>query len=452
MPKQSVHAEMQRTFLFALPLIGTQLLSISLAAIDTMMAGMISPTALASAGVASMLFDTSFMILVGLFTLLSPMISKAISANDRHQVRHVFQQGLWLALLSGIALFFLTQNMYRIMPIIGVDAQIIPLAKDYLSVTAWMMPIGGVMMSLRTLNEGLSNLKVLFWISLLSIPLNVAGNYVFIHGLFGFPKLGVLGIALSSLIMWVILVAILLAYVLVKPDFKPLRLFKKVERPNSRTLTNMLGNGLPVSLSLIMEVGMFAAVGLLMATLGVNEAAANQIALNFAAMTFMVPLGISMALSIRIGTAVGKNDFQQVRRIGISGIVLSTLIMGVMFLLILFAREAVSSLYTSKVEVIGIATGLLLIAALFQIPDGIQIAASGCLRGLQDTKIPMLYSLLGYWIIGLPVAYYLGIVLDFRGQGLWIGLICGLIITAFLGVNRFLSLTHKHILGKVKHV
>lgn len=449
MPKQSAtyRAEMRRTFVFALPLIGTQLLSISLAAIDTMMAGMISPTALAAAGVASMLFDTSFMILVGLFTLLSPMISKAVSANDRHHVRHVFQQGLWLALFSGIALYFLTSNMYRIMPVIGVDAQITPLAKDYLSVTAWMMPIGGVMMSLRTLNEGLSNLTVLFWISLLSIPLNVAGNYVFIYGLFGLPKLGVLGIALSSLIMWVLLVAILLVYVLLKSDFQPLRLFKKIESPNARTLTTMLGNGLPVSLSLIMEVGMFAAVGLLMATLGVKEAAANQIALNFAAMTFMVPLGISMALSIRIGTAVGKNDFQEVRRIGISGMILCAFVMCMMFLLIFFAREAVSSLYTDKTEVIAIATGLLLIAALFQIPDGIQIAASGSLRGLQDTKIPMLFSLLGYWIIGLPVAYYLGIVLDYRGQGLWIGLICGLTITAILGVNRFVSLTRKHALN-----
>ncbi len=433
--------ESKKTFKFAFPMILTQLLQMSVATVDTIMAGYDSALTLAAVAQGAMLWQLTVLMIVGVCMSLSPLIAHSFSANNRQKVRFIFQQGVWLSIALGFFGLFIGYHSGYLMNLVGVDSEIIPIATRYIHIMAFSIPFIALYLSPRFLNEGTGNAKVLTYITASAIPINIVGNYILINGLLGFPKLGALGIAISSLLSIIFSTLIIWLYLYKSKRFKRYNLFTKFSKPNYSMQKEMLSLGVPISVSIILEVGMFAAVTLLMGKLGVEVAAANQIALNYVSITFMVPLGISMALTARIGMAMGRSNMSEARVIGISGMIIGAIFMSFSVLVIVLFADKISSLYTNDKDIVVLASSLLAIAGIFQIPDGIQVCSAGCLRGLKDTKIPMLYALIGYWAVGMTLAWYLGIYLGKGASGLWVGLIMGLSIAGFLGAYRFIKLT-----------
>jgi MATE family multidrug resistance protein len=235
----------------------------------------------------------------------------------------------------------------------------------------------------------------------------------------------------------------MMSFILMKPQYRPFEAFRQFELPDRKEFFALARLGIPIAAALFMEVSLFAVVALLMGTLGAPVVAGHQIALNVASITFMIPLGISMAISVRVGQAVGRNDLAGARLAGISGIVLAASFMAGAALFILVFPGFVAGIYTQDPEVKTIAVNLLLMASIFQISDGLQVSGAGALRGLKDTKIPMVITFIAYWVVGLPLAYILGISLQGGPRSMWVGFICGLSIAAFLLNARFHAVTRR---------
>ncbi|MPV86801.1 MATE family efflux transporter [Ostreibacterium oceani] len=439
-------AEGKRTLVIGAPFILNQLLQMSIVTIDSIMASSDGKLTLAAVAQGIILWDVVALIIIGICMTLTPMIAKTHAKGNTEQLRHLFQQNVWTALIVGIVGMILIWYMPWLMVWVGVQSIIIAPATDYLRVMAIGIPFLALMLPTRFFNEGIENAKIVMLITALSIPINIIGNYIFIHGLFGFPKMGAAGIALSSVISIVIVFFVSWGYLLSSQKTRHYRLMQAFSRPALLTIQRFFSLGLPNAVALLLEVGMFAFVVMLSGRMGVTTAAANQIAFNYASLVFMIPLGISMALTARIGRAMAHNDLAKARVIGLSGMGLGALFMVFSILNIVLFGENIARLYSHDTAVLTLAVGLLTIAAIFQIPDAIQVCGAGALRGLEQTKAPMHYAIIGYWLIGMPVALLLAFTLDKGAYGLWLGLAIGLTITATLEARKFIHLTRPQIL------
>lgn len=433
--------ESKTTLILGVPFIINQLLQISVSTIDSIMAGADGQLTLAAVAQGATLWVLVQLVLIGLAMALTPMFARLFTRSDEQQLKQLFQQGIWLAILLiplGIALMLFTP---RLMHWIGVDAAIIAPASSYLAVMTWAIPFFALYLPIRFFNEGIGNPKAVMMITALSIPINVGGNYILLNGLFGLPKMGATGIGIASVASFAFITLVGWGYILKSQRFRSWQLFADFQWPHWKTIARFFNIGLPNAVALLMEAGMFSAIVLLSGRLGVSIAAANQIALSYISTTFMIPLGLSLAMMTRVGMAMGEDDREKTRIIGISGMVIGTIAMCGSVLIILFFGESVAALYSDDKAIIQLAVGLLSLAAIFQIPDGIQVCAAGALRGLEETKAPMLYAVWGYWILAMPLAIALAFYFNMSAQGLWIGLLCGLSITAFLCARKFIVLT-----------
>lgn len=433
--------ETRQTLWLGLPFIANQLLQISVATIDSIMAGADSELTLAAVAQGAALWTTIQLILIGIAMPLTPMIARAFTQKNHEQLRELFHQGVWLSFLLGILGVVLTWLSPLLLHLAGVDSQIIPPATNYLWVIALSMPFFALYLPVRFFNEGIANPKIVMYITALSIPINIAGNYIFLNGLFGLPKMGASGIALSSVLSISFICGLGWWVIKRQKELAQYGLFEAFSRPIRQTMYRLIRIGTPNAVALLMEAGMFACVALLSGRLGVTEAAANQIAFSYISITFMIPLGLGLALMTRIGMATGNNDREKARIIGVSGILLGGVFMLLSVILILFFGEAIARLYSTNETVIEVALGLLALAAIFQIPDGIQVCGSGALRGLEETKAPMQYAIVGYWVLAIPLAITLAFYWQLSARGLWMGLLIGLSVTAVLCTRKFLQLT-----------
>lgn len=433
--------EARQTLWVGFPFIINQLLQISMVVIDSKMAGSDSELTLAAIAQGVILWDMVILILIGILLPMIPMIARAYTRDEPAQLREIFQQGVWLAFFLSIIGVIIMQIVPNLMTLVGVEPEIIGPATDYLRITAWSIPFIALYLPVRYLNEGIANPKAIMYITAVAIPVNVAGNYIFLNGLFGVPKMGAAGIAWASVISMIVVCLIGWTYLLKSPRFASWHLTQNFSRPIKSVLLRYIKLGVPNAIAFVMEIGMFACVVLLSGRLGVQTAAANQIAFNYASTTFMIPLGLSMALTTRVGMAMGKEDLEKARIIGVSGMMLGGLVMCLSVINITIFGESIASWYTAEPQVVSIAVLLLSLAAIFQISDGIQVCASGSLRGLEETKAPMKYAILGYWVLAMPLAITLAFVFEMGAKGLWVGLIVGLAVTATLSTRKFLALT-----------
>ncbi|HQV33329.1 MAG TPA: MATE family efflux transporter, partial [Calditrichia bacterium] len=277
--------------------------------------------------------------------------------------------------------------------------------------------------------------------AILAVPLNFVLNYLLMFGAMGFPKMGAVGAGWATCIVWWVLAIGFWTFTYTRKKYQQYALWGPFEWPRWEVMRTMLGIGLPNGMSLALEVSMFALTALLIATLGIVELASHQVALNFASITFMIPLGFSIATTSRVGFMAGKGDLDGVRTAGHVGIALCTAVMVVTALIMILFPGWIVRIYTSDPVVMSLASQLLVLAGIFQVSDGLQVSASSALRGLKDTRIPMYVNLLSYWGVGLPLGYYLGIMRGWGVQGFWIGLIGGLTVAAFFHPFRFQRLT-----------
>ncbi len=428
--------EIKNTLKISLPLIFAQLLLSSIATVDTIMAGIDGSLTLAAIAQGSSLWIICWLLIMGVGSAISPLIAHAYGAKNKQELRNIFQQGFFVSLILGFVGTVITLLIPNLMGLFAVNENIIPEATNYLRVMAISMPFSAIFFAPRYLNEGIGNTKILLYIIILTVPINIIGNYVFLNGLLGFPKMGAAGIALSSSISIFAVAVMIWAYIFKSKFFREFELFLDFKKPNLQEIKKILLLGIPISISVVMEVGLFTLVTLLVGRFSIDIIAANQIALNYASLIFMIPLGISMGLTARIGMALGENNITKIKIIGFSGIFLGAFIMFISVIILNIFDESIVGLYTKDTEVIKSALLLIGLVAVFQVSDGVQVCAAGCLRGLKDTKTPMFFSIIGYWIIGAPLGVFICFYLEKGVVGLWLGLTAGLTISAILNTTR----------------
>lgn len=429
---------------FAAPLIVAQLLQVGMAVTDTVMAGRLGPLELAAVALGSALWLPIFLSATGVIMALSPSVARLKGARRLGEVGALYRQGLWLALLMALLVTPVTVSIGGLMPLIGVDPQVAPIAQRYLDAIAWGMPAACLYLAGRFLTEGLGLPAPVMYIQAVALVVNALGNYVLMYGKLGFPPLGAVGAAWSSALVLTLDALLIHGWLALHPHYRPSRLVGALEPPHPAQLWRLLRLGVPIAASIIAESGLFATASLLMGTIGAVAVASHQVAVNYAALAFMVPLGLSLGITVRVGNAAGAGRRDRVRLSALVGMGVAVATMACSALLLLAFREDIASLYTADPEVIALAGQLLLVGALFQVSDGLQVSAAGALRGLGDTAIPMLITAFAYWAIGLPLGYLMAFQVEWGPVGLWFGLTAGLSAAAVL-----LSLRLRRVIARL---
>ncbi len=435
----SVLLEVRRTVTLALPLILAQLAQMSASFVDTLMVGRLGNVQLAGIALGGSVFFLTFLVSGGVLFSVGPSVSQAFGSGDTKAAGRAAHQSFFLALLLSVPAILLFSQIGRILPLLGQQPETVRLATGYIQAIAWGFVPALLTISLRGLLEGISNPRPVMFIAFLAVGFNALMNYLLMFGHWGFPALGLVGTGWASALSFWLSFALLATYVYrTQPQFEVFR-FSGID---ARIIAGLVRIGLPIGLTLGFEVGLFSATALLMGTLGTVQLAAHQIALQSASFTFMVPLGLASATAVRVGQAVGRGEQAAVGRAGWTGITLSGAVMMVSAFVFWFFPEWVVGLFLDvsdpqNTAVVRTAARYLAFAAAFQVVDGLQVAAAGALRGLKDTRVPMLISLFSYWFIGFSSGLFFAFVLDMGGRGLWLGLVLGLVTAAVLLVGRF---------------
>lgn len=442
-PAPRLPGEVRRTAILAAPLVLGHVSTGMIGFVDSVIAGRHGTDTLAAVAVGTALFWLPVVVPMGTLMALPPTVSQLDGSGRRDEIGAVFRQSLWLALGLGAVLFaFLSLVVHALAPA-GIAAEIIPGATSFLHGIRWGVPALTLFFCMRYLAEGLHWTLPTMLLSVGGLLALVPMGYVLTFGLFGLPEMGAGGLGLASAAMlW--MQAVGFALVLRRSRrFADLNLFERFDLPHWLTLRGLLGTGLPIGVTVLMESGLFIATALLIGRLGAIPAAAHQIAINVASLCFMVPMGLAEATTVRVGHALGRGDPAGVRRAALAGLVIVLCTQLVAGAVLLLGNEFVVSFYTRDATVAALAASLLLFAAAFQLPDGVQVLSAGALRGLRDTRVPMLLAAFAYWGIGMPLGAVLG--LGWGGltpalgpRGMWIGLIAGLSVAAVLLGLRFL--------------
>lgn len=405
--------------------------------VDTVMAGRLSAEALAAVALGGAVWTSLFLFVIGTLSALSPSVAHLAGAGDFPAVAPAVRQTGWIGAGLGALAILVLARAEGLLALFDVQPEVLPLADGYLDALAWGVPGIVFYMVLRYLSEGLAHTRPVLYIGLLGLPVNVVGNWILMYGKLGAPALGAIGCGYATAIVFSIQGLAMAAYVTRSGVFDRVRPLLRWAPPDRRAVGELLWIGVPIGVALFLEVSLFATVALLMASFGTIAVAAHQIAFNFCALTFMVPLGISMATTVRVGYAAGRRDAAGVRHAGWIGIGLAMAVQTLTAAVMLAAPGWIARVYTADVQVRAVAVQFLMLAALFQLSDGAQVSASGALRGLKDTRVPMGITVVAYWLVGLPAGYLLGLRTGLGPRGLWCGFIGGLTVAAVLLIRRF---------------
>jgi MATE family multidrug resistance protein len=447
LPKQSrIIAEVKESLNLAVPFALAQLAQSTTGFVDTVMMGWLGSDTLAAGALGAVTFTFLLMIMAATVSAVSPLVATAYGAGNTQEVGQVVRQGFWLAVILAMPVILLLWFSAPLLRAFGQDPDNIALATTYLHAIVWGYLPGLGFAVLRNFVSALSKPRPVIVIIVAGTFINIAGNYVLMFGKLGFPAFGLAGIGWASTVsLWTMFVALGL-YVLVHKQFAMYRVFHNLAQFDRHIFWQLLQTGAPIGMLAIVEAGLFTFTTFLMGQLGTVTLAAHQIALQSAAYTFMVPLGVSLATTVRVGQLIGQGNSKAARLAGYVGISLGGLFMAGMAVLFWIIPETVISLYIDindpeNAAVISQAKALLGVAAMFQIVDGVQVCAAGALRGLKDTRIPMLIGILAYWCIGFSCSYFFGFQLGFGGLGLWWGLAIGLLVAAIALTCRFSQLS-----------
>ncbi len=422
---------------------------------DNIMVGQLGTAELAAVSLGNSFVFIAMSLGIGFSTAITPLVAEADGAGNKAGGKSALKHGLLLCTFLGVALFGLIQLGKPLLYLMDQPPEVVTLAIPYLDLVAFSLVPLVMFQAYKQFSEGLSQTKYPMYATIVANVVNIVLNYLLIFGALGFPKLGITGAAIGTLASRVIML-ILLWYLLEKKkkfhDYVTGFNFRKIEKEVMRKIIHL---GFPSALQMFFEVAIFTAAIWISGVLGKNPQAANQIALNLSSMTFMFGMGLGVAAMIRVGNQKGLKNFAELRRIAQS-IFLLTFILEVIFaIFFLLGRFWFPTIYldvndpvnqADNVEVILLASQLLLVAAFFQISDGLQVVILGALRGLQDVKVPTFITLIAYWLIGFPICYYLGLHTELKSTGIWIGLLSGLTASAIMLYIRFNKMT-KRLIG-----
>ncbi len=432
-----IKKELKELAPIGIPAVLSQLAQMAMGFIDTVMAGNYSTDALAAIAIGTSLLHPVLVFFLGLFLAFNPIIAHFKGAGNNQQIRTHFHAGIVLAIIFSPVAVTLLLNSSFILTALNIEPAISELAISYLRATLWGMPALLLFFALRFCNEGMFSTMSVMTITVISIPFNVLLNYWFLYGGYGIEEMGAVGVGYATGLIWWLMFIGMALYTLFAKKYSRLGLFRGFELPGWREFKEFFALGFPVAITLGFEITMFAAVSLMIARYPAEVMGAHQIALNIASLTFMIPLGLAQAITARVSYFNGKKDRLSMRRAGSVGISTCVVIMMLSALMMISIPVALVSIYTSDIRLTEIATGLLFFAALFQFSDGLQVSSAGALRGLKDTRIPMIITAISYWLVGFPIGYYLAEYQNLQASGYWIGMIFGLSTAAVLLLKRW---------------
>lgn len=436
-----------------LPLIGSHLAQMALHVTDTIMLGWYSVEALAALVLGTTLFFTLFILGSGFAQAVMPIVAHAVASGNEAEVRRSARMGLWLSIVFGLAVMPFMWWSAALLVAIGQKSEVAALAQDFLRIGgAGMIPALFVMV-LKSYLAALHRTQVVLWVTLAGVVVNAAVGWVLIFGHFGAPELGVRGAAIASLGTQIGTAAALLVYASQSRPIRHYDLLRRFWRTDPVALRRVWRLGWPIGLTGLAESGLFSAASVMMGWIGTNELAAHGIAMEVAAVTFMVHLGLSNAATIQTGQALGRGDRTALAEGALTAISLSALFGLLAVGVLLTVPQALIGLFLSdndpeRADLIRIGSGLLAMAALFQFFDAAQVMALGLLRGVQDTRVPMVIAAVSYWVVGIPASYVIGIKYGYGGMGIWLGLVIGLVCASGLMMLRFWSGTARHAAGQ----
>ncbi len=423
--------------------------------VDNAMVGQLGPKELAAVSLGNSFIFIAMSLGIGFSTAITPIVAEADGANSIEKGRSAFHNGLFLCTLLGIMLFLMIFFAKPIISFMGQPDEVVNLAKPYLDIVAFSLIPLIMFQAYKQFSDGKSETKYSMWATIIGNIVNVIINYFLIFGIWIFPQMGIVGAAIGTITSRIVMLAFMHYVMVKKPKFHPY--FEKFswEEISKSMIKKIINLGTPSAMQMFFEVALFTGAIWLCGMIGTTSQAANQIALSLASLTFMFAMGLSVTAMIRVGNQKGLQDYKKLRDVAISIFLLAT-ILEIIFAILFVVFHTVLPLtfldmeqtryLTDNLEVVEIASQLLLVAALFQISDGLQVVVLGALRGLQDVKIPMYITFVAYWIIGFPISIYLGLYTDLKAIGVWIGLLAGLTAAAAFLFIRFNNLTKKLIL------
>jgi len=447
-------AELVETIKLAAPMAATQLGQIAMMTTDLALLGRLGDHVVAAAALGHTVLFAAFTLGMGLVSAVAPLASQAFGARRPRFVRRSVRVGLWAAVLAGVPLTLVQLWGEDILRWLGQPAQAAELAGRFLMGLAWCLIPAWAFMALRNFMSAVNRPEPALWITLAAIPFNALLAYALIYGAFGLPRLDVLGAGLATTIVNIGMCAAAIWIAYTRPPFKKYRVLGRFWRPDWPLFRRLLVVGLPISGAFVLEYGLFAAAALLMGRIGTSAIAAHQIALQTAAILYMVPFGISLAATVRVGQAVGRGDADATRRAGLAALGLAVGFMVVMTLVVALTRQGIPHLFLGAAapeagETVALAATLLVLGATFFITDGAQSVLAGALRGLNDTAVPLGIAAFSFWVIGFASSYALGFPFELGAIGVWIGLSLGTGVFALLLLWRFHGLTRAGYLPAV---
>jgi len=416
--------------------------------IDDIMVGRLGPVQLAATSLGNSLVFIALSIGIGFSFAITPLIAESDGENDEKKGRSIFQHGLILMTVIGVVMYVLLLFLEPILFHLDQPAEVIVLAVPYFEIVAISMIPLMIFQGFKQFADGLSHTKYSMYATIITNVVNVMLNFALIYGFWIFPRLELVGAAIGTLVSRIVMVVFLYLVLKNKAKFAPYMHLLRFKELKKKIFSRIINLGFPTALQMLFEVGLFVSSVLLAGTFGAFSQAANQIALKLSSTTFMIAVGIGVATTIRVGNQKGLNNFKELRRIAFSNFILVVCIMFLFSIGFIMLKNELPYVFTNNKEVIGIASSLLVIAGFFQLSDGLQAVILGGLRGLQDVKTPSIITFIAYWIIGFPVSYYLGTMLDFGTFGIWIGLLTALTSSAFMLFLRFNYLSNKLIRTK----
>ena len=426
--------------ILGLPLIGSHIAQMAIQMTDTVMMGWYGVEELAAIVLASSMFFLLFIVGAGFSFAVMPMVASAASAGDDAQVRRVTRMGLWTSALYAVfAMPFMWWSKALLLAL-GQEPVVAGFAQDYLRIAAFGLLPSLFIMVMKSYLAAMERTQIVLWVTLAGAVLNALLNYALIFGNWGAPEMGIRGAALASVLMQSLSFPLLVIYAVRKMPQHTL--FQRIWRLDRAAFGQVFRLGWPIGLTNLAETALFSATAIMMGWIGTLELAAHGIALQWTAVAFMVHVGLSNAATVRAGRAMGRADAAGLRRGGIATLVMALMLSSLTVLLFLGVPEPLIGIFLDSAEptrdrIMTIGVSLLAMAALFHVADSAQVIALGLLRGVQDARVPLIFAVISYWLVGLPAGYLFGFVWGYGAVGIWMGLVCGLTLAAVLLNYRF---------------
>ncbi|GAB3016881.1 MATE family efflux transporter [Cyclobacterium sediminis] len=432
-----------KTFTLAYPVMLSQLGQVMVGVADNIMVGRLGAVPLAAASLANSIFFMILMFGIGISMAVTPMVAAADGEGKKGKIGRFLNHGFVINSVASIVLFLLILAISPGLRLINQPQEVVVLAIPYLLIITFSLIPFMFFQTYKQFIEGLSQTKQAMFITVLFNLLNIGLNYLLIYGNWGFPELGLNGAGWATLISRVLMAWVLYLYVTRSKRYEKYIRSIKLKQIRFSIIKKMLGIGIPTGLQFVFEVGAFSSAAIMMGWIGVNALAAHQIAINLASISYMMASGLSAAAMVRIGNQLGRRDIPKLREVGFSIFGNVLIFMSFFAVMFLIFKNYLPLLYIEDSQVVEMAANLLVIAAVFQLSDGLQVVALGALRGLSDVKVPTLVTLLAYWVVGLPLGYLLAFKFHYNELGIWFGLLIGLTLTAIMLFYRFHSLSLK---------